>query len=249
LSKTGKLNIDEKDKREFSAPQRESSVLNSDAREDRQNAGISVTSATCTVFNIILTSGSPFKKRHLMTQKTEENSANQFGQRLKTALKNLGIGIVFLIAGLFLLWHNETKIMEREQRHQAELVLSENGEKTAETERDDSAESTGLISTTVFDWSFRIAGWVILFLGLATLFRPLVVLVDKIPLLGNFVGRGITVFAFLSSLSLSLILVSAVWMVARPVIGAILLLAGVIPLLVLYRTGKRARLKEALRKA
>tara|TARA_R110002111_G_scaffold262875_1_gene342510 strand:+ start:59781 stop:60335 length:555 start_codon:yes stop_codon:yes gene_type:complete len=184
-----------------------------------------------------------------MTQKKEENSANHFGQRLKTALKNLGIGSVFLIAGLFLLWHNETKIMERERKAQAELVLSENTEKTSETAQDDSAESPGLNTTAVFDWGFRIAGWVILFLGLATLFRPLVVLVEKIPLLGNFVGRGITVFAFLSSLSLSLILVSAVWMVARPVFGAILLLAGVIPLLVLYRTGKRARLKQALRQA
>jgi len=185
-----------------------------------------------------------------MTQKTEDISANHFGQRLKTALKNLGIGTVFLIAGLFLLWHNETKIMERELSvARAETVLSENQEKTSGNEQVDSSESQSLNTTTVFNWGFRIAGWVILFLGLATLFRPLVVLVEKIPLLGNFVGRGITVFAFLSSLSLSLILLSAVWMVARPIFGAILLLSGVVPLLVLYRSGKRARLKQALRQS
>jgi|GEM_PF-1832193 len=185
-----------------------------------------------------------------MTSKTEDSSTNQYSQRLKTALKNLGVGSVFLIAGLFLLWHNETKILERELSiAQAESVLSENQENTAGEKQETSTENQGGKTTTVFNWGIRIAGWIILFLGLATLFRPLVVLVDKIPLLGNFVGRGITVFAFLSSLSLSFILVSAVWMVSRPVFGAIMLLAGVVPLFVLYRTGKRGRLKQALRKA
>jgi len=87
------------------------------------------------------------------------------------------------------------------------------------------------------------------FLGLATLFKPLVVLVDKIPFLWNFVGRGITVFALLSSFSLTLILLSAVWMVVRPVFGAILLLSGIVPLFILYRSGRRGRLKQALRNA
>jgi len=97
----------------------------------------------------------------------------------------------------FLLWHNETKILERELSiAQAESVLSENQENTAGEKQETSTENQGGKTTTVFNWGIRIAGWIILFLGLATLFRPLVVLVDKIPLLGNFVGRGITVFAF-----------------------------------------------------
>lgn len=184
-----------------------------------------------------------------MNQQKEEKSENSFGRRLKTTLKNLGIGIVFLIAGLFLLWHNESKILEREQSiAQAESVLSE-AQETVEGESQTTETRKQPEATSVFNWGLRIGGWVILFLGLATLFKPLVVLVEKIPLLGNFVGRGITVFALLSSLSLTLILISAVWMVPHPVFGALLLLAGVVPLLVLYRSGKRARLKQALRNA
>ncbi|MCH9790789.1 MAG: TMEM43 family protein, partial [Planctomycetes bacterium] len=106
-----------------------------------------------------------------------------------------------------------------------------------------------VVTITMFNWGFRISGWIILFLGLATLFKPLVVLVDKIPLLGNFVGRGITVFAILSSFSLSFLMVSAIWMVTKPVYGAVMLLAGIIPLLLLYRSGRRARLKRAYKQA
>ena len=182
-----------------------------------------------------------------MTQNTEETSENHFSNRLKIALKNLGIGSVFIIAGLFLLWHNESKNLERTRIAQAELVLSESQENTSEKKAENATKS--VITTSVFNWGFRISGWVILFLGLATLFKPLVVLVVKIPLLGNFVGRGITIFALLSSLSLSFILVSAVWMVAKPVFGAIMLLAGIILLLVLYRSGRRARLKRAYKQA
>ncbi|QDV51413.1 TMEM43 family protein [Gimesia fumaroli] len=185
-----------------------------------------------------------------MNQKTESNQENSFGKRFKTALKNLGVGIVFLIAGLFLLWHNETTILERELKlEQAQSVISETQQKSSEDETNVRVDTQNLESTTALNWGFRIAGWVILFLGLATLFKPLVVLVEKIPLLSNFVGRGITVFALLSSLSLTLILMSAVWMVSRPVFGAVLLLSGMIPLFLLYRSGKRARLKQALRRA
>ncbi|QDU10664.1 TMEM43 family protein [Gimesia aquarii] len=183
-----------------------------------------------------------------MNQKSEETVENSFGTRFKIALKNLGIGIVFVIAGLFLLWHNETNNLEHEiSIAQAESVLSENQETTPDKQENETTEDSHLSKATVLIWGFRLASWIILFLGLATLFKPLVVLVEKIPLLGNFVGRGITVFALLSSLSLSLILVSAVWMVARPVYGAVLLLLGVVPLLILYRSGKRGRLKHALK--
>ncbi|MCH9652785.1 MAG: TMEM43 family protein [Planctomycetes bacterium] len=183
----------------------------------------------------------------MMTQNTDDNSENHFRNRLKIALKNLGIGMVFIIAGLFLLWHNETNNLERERIAQAQSVLAENQENASEKNSENATES--VVTITMFNWGFRISGWIILFLGLATLFKPLVVLVDKIPLLGNFVGRGITVFAILSSFSLSFLMVSAIWMVTKPVYGAVMLLAGIIPLLLLYRSGRRARLKRAYKQA
>lgn len=182
-----------------------------------------------------------------MTENTEEKPENHFSVRFKIALKNLGVGTVFIIAGLFLMWHNETKNLESTRIAQAESVLSESQETTAKTKSEDAAES--VITTSLFNWGFRISGWIILFLGLATLFKPLVVLVDKIPFLGNFVGRGITIFALLSSFSLSFLLVSTVWMMTRPVYGAIMLFAGILPLFVLYRSGRRARLKRAYKRA
>tara|TARA_R100001132_G_scaffold26412_2_gene28038 strand:- start:8176 stop:8733 length:558 start_codon:yes stop_codon:yes gene_type:complete len=185
-----------------------------------------------------------------VNQKTEDHVEPSFGKRFQTALKNLGIGIIFLMAGLFLLWHNETEILERELRiSQAESVLSENQDEASAQQGQTNTESRNLESTTLFNWGLRFAGWIIVFLGLATLFKPLVVLVDKIPFLWNFVGRGITVFALLSSCSLTLVLLSAVWMVARPVFGAVLLISGIVPLFILYRSGRRARLRHALRNA
>lgn len=176
-----------------------------------------------------------------MTQQTDEISENSFGTRFKTALKNLGIGTVFIIAGSFLLWHNESEILDRDLRiSQAESVLSDQ-------QGTDSSQEPDLQATTTFNWSLRVCSWIILFMGLATLFKPMVVLVEKIPVLTNFVGRGITVFSLFSSLSLMLILMSAVWMVARPVFGAVLLLVGLISLIILYRSGKRARLKHILK--
>ncbi|MFI4849530.1 MAG: TMEM43 family protein [Gimesia chilikensis] len=184
-----------------------------------------------------------------MSEQTEQSTDPTFGTRFKTALKNLGIGIVFLMAGLFLLWHNESRILEREQSiTQAEAVLSEASADT-ESEADTKSAPQDTQVTTPFRWALRLGGWVILFLGLATLFKPLVVLVEKIPLIANFVGRGITVFALLSSLSLTLILISAVWMVARPVFGALMLVAGIVPLFTLYRSGRKARLKQAWKNA
>lgn len=185
-----------------------------------------------------------------MNQKTETASEHTFKHRFKTALKNLGIGIVFLIAGLFLLWHNENSILEREVKlEQAQTVISETQDEDADGKETFPAANENLKATTGWNWGMRLGGWAILFVGLATLFKPLVVMVEKIPLLGNFVGRGITVFALLSSISLTLLLMSSVWMVTRPVYGAILLLIGIVPLVVLYRSGRRARLKQALRRA
>ncbi|WP_417377998.1 TMEM43 family protein [Gimesia sp.] len=185
-----------------------------------------------------------------MNHKAEDHIEPSFGKRFQTAVKNLGIGIIFLMAGLFLLWHNESEILEREIKNSyAKSILSENQEESSEQQNQATKEVRDLQSTTLFNWGLRFAGWIIVFLGLATLFKPLVVLVDKIPFLWNFVGRGITVFALLSSFSLTLILLSAVWMVTRPVFGAVLLLSGVVPLLILYRSGRRARLKHALKRA
>lgn len=191
---------------------------------------------------------SSFEKPNHMTQQAEEVAAHSFGKRFKTALKNLCIGSVFIIAGFFLLWHNESKVLEKEiQLTQAKSVLSEKMDSASNQQDTEVNPVEDVKATTFFNWSLRTGGWVILFMGLATLFKPLVVLVEKIPLLGNFVGRGITVFSLLSSFSLTLIIMSAVWMVARPVFGAILLVLGIIPLLILYRSGKRARLKHALK--
>ena len=119
-----------------------------------------------------------------MNQKTEDHVESSFGKRFQIALKNLGIGIIFLMAGLFLLWHNESKILEREiSISQAESILSENQEENTEQQDQANKESRNLQSTTMFNWGLRFAGWIIVFLGLATLFKPLVVLVEKIPFL------------------------------------------------------------------
>lgn len=77
-------------------------------------------------------------------------------------------------------------------------------------------------------WILRGVGWLVMFIGLNMVFRPLAVVGDVIPLLGRLVGGGLAIAAFLVSAMLSLITIGVAWVFVRPMIGIpLLILAGV----------------------
>jgi len=76
-------------------------------------------------------------------------------------------------------------------------------------------------------WGLRLLGWLLMFAGFATLFRPLVVLADVLPFLGNLVGVGTSAVAFLLATPISLLIVAAAWIVYRPLLGIALIAVAV----------------------
>lgn len=74
----------------------------------------------------------------------------------------------------------------------------------------------------LMSWVLRIGGFFAMFIGLTMIFRPFVVIGDIIPFVGNFLAMGSAVFAFFIAAILSLGTIALSWLIARPLIGAVL---------------------------
>jgi hypothetical protein len=76
-------------------------------------------------------------------------------------------------------------------------------------------------------WVLRGVGWLLMFIGLMLILRPLAVLADVIPFFGSIVGVGEAIVAGLVSVVLSLLVVAVAWIAYRPLLGGALLVAAV----------------------
>lgn len=115
--------------------------------------------------------------------------------------------------------------------------------------------STGMIGTLEADnvkltWGLRFGGWLLMMIGFAMILEPFVVVADVLPLMGSLVGAGAAFVAFALASPLSLLTVSAAWMVYRPALGGALLVSGVVLAVVVGgRVAARGRANNALRAA
>jgi hypothetical protein len=75
-------------------------------------------------------------------------------------------------------------------------------------------------------WILRAVGFILLFIGFSLVLRPLSVLVDIVPFLGNLMEVGVGIVAFLLAAPLALVTVAIAWLVARPLLGIGLLVAA-----------------------
>lgn len=90
-------------------------------------------------------------------------------------------------------------------------------------------------------WLLRAAGWFVMFVGFALIFKPLSVLADVVPFIGGLVGLGTAFVAFGLSAVGSLTTIAIAWIFYRPLIGgALLLCAGGLVALMIVK-GKAAR--------
>ena len=72
-------------------------------------------------------------------------------------------------------------------------------------------------------WALRLAGFLMMVIGLSMIFMPLSVIADVVPFIGSIVGGGVVLFAVLISAVLSLITVSLAWIFYRPLLGILML--------------------------
>ncbi|HRQ63658.1 MAG TPA: TMEM43 family protein [Xanthomonadaceae bacterium] len=82
-------------------------------------------------------------------------------------------------------------------------------------------------ANNMLTWILRFAGFMLMWIGLGLIFKPLSVLMDVIPLLGTIVGKGIGFVTFIIAAVLSLITIAIAWLFYRPLLGiALLIVAG-----------------------
>lgn len=82
-------------------------------------------------------------------------------------------------------------------------------------------------SNKMMTWLLRVVGWAMMFIGLSMILKPLSVLTDVLPFLGNIVGAGTGIIAGILALVFTLITIGLAWLFYRPLFGIILLGAGV----------------------
>jgi hypothetical protein len=100
-------------------------------------------------------------------------------------------------------------------------------------------------ANTVLTWIVRAGGFLMMFIGLIAVFKPLSVFADVVPLFGTMLGAGLGVFSFLLSFALSMLTIAIAWVFYRPLLGIALLalaLGGLFWLVSLGRKKKRQRL-------
>lgn len=98
------------------------------------------------------------------------------------------------------------------------IELLETGEHTAAA-MFESAHAANTMTT----WLLRLVGFVLMMSGFATVFKPLSVVFDVIPFLGNLVGAGTGIVAFVLALTGSAITIALGWVFYRPIVAAVLI--------------------------
>jgi hypothetical protein len=78
-------------------------------------------------------------------------------------------------------------------------------------------------NNAIMTWILRGVGFVLMFIGIGMVFKPLSVVADVLPILGNLVGAASGFVAALIAGLFSLLTISVAWIVYRPLLGIILL--------------------------
>lgn len=105
--------------------------------------------------------------------------------------------------------------------------------------------ATAQSRNTVMTWILRGGGFLLMFIGLLAIFKPISVFADVVPLFGTMLGAGLGVFAFLLAFALSILTIAVSWIFVRPLLGIALLvlaLGGLLWLVAIGRKKKRQRM-------
>ncbi len=76
-------------------------------------------------------------------------------------------------------------------------------------------------------WLLRLAGFVLMTIGISLMINPIVVFADVIPFLGSVLGAGVFIAAVMLAFIGSLLTIAVAWFAVRPVLSLILIAAAV----------------------
>jgi hypothetical protein len=77
-------------------------------------------------------------------------------------------------------------------------------------------------------WILRGVGWLVVFIGFASLMAPLSAIASFVPIVGGLVRGAVAGFAFVLSVPLTLVVIALAWIFYRPVLGGGLLVVAVL---------------------
>ncbi len=104
-------------------------------------------------------------------------------------------------------------------------------------------------SNVMLTWVLRGAGWLMLCIGIGLVLRPLSVLASVLPIVGDIIGAGTGMIAFLLGSVFAIITIAIAWIAFRPLLGiAILAVGGALAygIVHLVRKARAARLNATL---
>lgn len=76
---------------------------------------------------------------------------------------------------------------------------------------------------TLITWAIRIGGFLLMWIGLSMMLKPLSVLAAVLPFLGDLIAMGTGIFAFLLSLPFTMITIAVAWIAYRPLLAGVLI--------------------------
>ncbi|MGJ8724032.1 MAG: TMEM43 family protein [Roseibacillus sp.] len=79
-------------------------------------------------------------------------------------------------------------------------------------------------------WAARIGGFILMSIGLGLVLKPLSVLADVIPFMGNLVGTATGFIAMMIAAGITLIIIAVSWLTFRPLIAVPILIIAVVAL-------------------
>jgi hypothetical protein len=105
--------------------------------------------------------------------------------------------------------------------------IAKNGKKVdlmAEGSRD-AAEmfASARRGNAIFTWILRLAGFLLMYIGLSTVLKPLSVIGDVVPFIGTIIGMGTGFVAGIVAMVCALVTIAVAWIFYRPIIGIALL--------------------------
>jgi len=105
--------------------------------------------------------------------------------------------------------------------------------------------ATARKNNAMLTWLLRLVGFLAMYIGLGMVFKPLSVLADVLPILGDIVGIGTGIVAGLIAFVCAVVTIAIAWITYRPVLGITLLVLAVagIVLLIMKRRAKAAAAK------